>query len=479
MRVTAVGFLTLLLVGPAPARGQAAGPALLFPGEHGPVRLRLEVRAGGRTPEAAWEAFLDRWFDYFDRDGDGSLSAAEAARVCPLPLTGGGRVVPDFNRIDADRDGKGSRAELKAFYRGAGFTPVVVVLLPPTPEDGRLSEEVFRRLDRDGDGKLTKAELARAAALVGEVDEDEDEVLTAAEVLSAAPGAGAPAPQRSEVAVAADAAPADAVLRVWPGDDQQPRLADVRTKAIGEMTGSPGGPFRLRVADGWCRVAPASSEKVTSFQEVRRFYLAQCRAGLGDRPAVGRKELEQDLGVQALAGLFEHADRDGDGKLQLAELDAFLELVGQGVACQTVVTVRDRGRNLFDSLDTDGNGRLDLSELNAAVRLLDGERRPPLTRDRVPRQFRLTAERGVPGTSFGPVTLAGRASRPKPAPAGAPRGPRWFQAMDRNGDGFLSPREFLGPPEVFRRLDVDGDGLISVDEAGRADRERGGTPPGG
>jgi hypothetical protein len=41
--------------------------------------------------------------------------------------------------------------------------------------------------------------------------------------------------------------------------------------------------------------------------------------------------------------------------------------------------------------------------------------------------------------------------------------------MDRNRDGDVSPKEFLGTREQFRRLDADGDGLISLAEAIRAE----------
>ena len=47
-------------------------------------------------------------------------------------------------------------------------------------------------------------------------------------------------------------------------------------------------------------------------------------------------------------------------------------------------------------------------------------------------------------------------------------GPLWFRKMDRNGDGDVSPREFLGTLEDFRKIDTDGDGLIDAQEAAAA-----------
>jgi Ca2+-binding EF-hand superfamily protein len=47
-------------------------------------------------------------------------------------------------------------------------------------------------------------------------------------------------------------------------------------------------------------------------------------------------------------------------------------------------------------------------------------------------------------------------------------GPSWFRKMDRNKDGDVSRREFLGPRAAFEKLDRDHDGLIDAAEAGKA-----------
>jgi hypothetical protein len=70
-----------------------------------------------------------------------------------------------------------------------------------------------------------------------------------------------------------------------------------------------------------------------------------------------------------------------------------------------------------------------------------------------------------PGYTALPVG-SGEDDRPPPEPKA---GPLWFRKMDRNGDGFVSRREFPGSDEMFNRIDTDGDGLISVEEAIKAD----------
>ena len=50
------------------------------------------------------------------------------------------------------------------------------------------------------------------------------------------------------------------------------------------------------------------------------------------------------------------------------------------------------------------------------------------------------------------------------------KGPLWFRKMDLNGDGDVSRTEFPGSPADFDKIDLDHDGLISLEEAEIADK---------
>ena len=95
----------------------------------------------------------------------------------------------------------------------------------------------------------------------------------------------------------------------------------------------------------------------------------------------------------------------------------------------------------------------------------DGDGR--VSADEIPYHFQVTIARGgLPGlTGEAPATPAARSMIKAGGAGGFAAGPDWFQKMDRNHDGDVSRREFLGPRDQFDRLDRDQDGLIDADEA--------------
>jgi Ca2+-binding EF-hand superfamily protein len=224
---------------------------------------------------------------------------------------------------------------------------------------------------------------------------------------------------------------------------------------------------RLRGPQGRWLAALQSRRNLPDVGSAGDFLIAQFKDALGDRRALTRADLEQDPALRGLLEFFSYADRDGHGKLTLAELEDYLKLIELGMKSSVWLTVRDRDLNPFHFLDSDGDGRLSYRELLAGSQLLsrdDGEASLPM-------QFQFSA--GGPAIKvLGGVPIP--AIKPgKSRIARQAKVPAWFKAMDRNGDGVISRSEFLGPRELFKKLDIDGDGVITPEEAENADREHG------
>jgi Ca2+-binding EF-hand superfamily protein len=184
-----------------------------------------------------------------------------------------------------------------------------------------------------------------------------------------------------------------------------------------------------------------------------------------------------------LAEIFERADRNADRVLTRDELRDYqlsqMELMRLGA----VVRMAWESASLWDWLDQNRDGRLSLRELNhAAAESLPREGPKAEALDTTLRSYELILE-WTPGDLrlveqlrelHQPGAAAGSGGGSL-GTAGSPQrrrgeGPIWFDAMDRNQDGDLTPREFLGTPAQFQELDTNQDGLISRAEARAAKR---------
>lgn len=408
---------------------------ILFPNGKEMTRLRVTVTSGGQSPEVAWRAFLNQLFAHFDRDGDGVLSKDEVERVVPL-TTIGGETKPDFARMDADRNGKLSPTEFREFYRAAGFAPVVGIVVPPSVRSLEVAEALFAALDRDGDKTLSVKELKAALDLLRRFDENDDDELSDAELLSGWSG---------------KASEAKSTLRVVPSEGKPDAVIQL-------VAGSP-----IDIPSGRLILAPEASP--TRPLAARELVAEQFTSvgGKADKP-VPKSAVEGVRTARALAAVFDAADRDGDANLTAAELTAFVDLVEAGAKCQVILELRDGGKSLFELFNRDG-ATLTRAELEQAAGF------GPMTRADVVATYRLTYRRRLQASSFAGMPLINLPIVENPAEKQRPKsGPKWFLAMDRNGDGVVTRGEFVGRPERFASLDKDGDGRMTAAEAETASK---------
>ena len=169
------------------------------------------------------------------------------------------------------------------------------------------------------------------------------------------------------------------------------------------------------------------------------------------------------------AALFDTMDADGDGKLYMKEVDEFVDQQTQAARSQMVLSVADQGRAIFAIMDLNRDRHLGVREIRDAVARVsswdrngDGQSAP--TRSPTTTSCRSA---GARSPRVGMSAFAAARMMAAPAAQAPAAGPSWFRKMDRNRDGDISRREFLGPRADFERLDRDHDGLIDAEEAAK------------
>jgi Ca2+-binding EF-hand superfamily protein len=435
------------------------------------------LRVSLNSNQARAEGVTGTLFDRLDTNKDGKLSAGEFARA-PEAL----------RRLDLDADEMLTQEELRTqagnryitkdapgVQRKQAIAGLIELPGPVPPGPGILVDaealrQIVSRYDKNRDGKLTRAEIGLDETAFNKLDANHDGRLDISELINffrgepdleflARPGKLTP-----------NEGPLGSLLREAGKGlgmaDMLPRRAEVfnpakRAMPLASTVRQEGAEtLHFTLADTSFAMFVAETDQ-SRMQNSRGFYLQRFRQA--DTANKGVIDLKQAMQVDFVAELFPLADRNGDGKLTRKELTDFIDMQAGGASASVMLSVSDQGHSLFALLDADGDGRLSLRELRTGWTRLG-----PLARDRagfaredIPRHVEVALGQGQ---------AASRNNMARRTENSA--GPLWFRKMDRNNDGDLSPNEFLGPEEEFRRLDADGDGLISAAEAQADDARR-------
>jgi Ca2+-binding EF-hand superfamily protein len=424
----------------------------------GPFRLQIGRQAIGRT---------DALFDQLDRDKDSQLTRPELAAIA-------GSLRP----LDLDDNEMISDYELEP-YNSPALTAIVTesserrarfTALPPAVElvAGESSLRSARLLlkkydkgrgDQPGrpDNKLSPAEFAIDPDAFASADTNGDDALDTDELRKFL--AGTPVDLTLDVTLAPDASDR-AAIRVG-ADGVMPKGAQLRQLADGDV----------EFAIGQVRLDIHVDDRKAVAEEARRTLEQRFKAADVNKDGYleGKEQATINGPQSPFAGLVEVIDRDNDGKIYLKELLEFTTRQSEAARSRLVVTTADQGRAIFGILDLDRDRRLGAREVMRTVdRVMswdsDGDGR--VSADEIPYHFQVTIARGgLLGVTGEVAATAAARSMVKAGSAVPAVGPDWFQKMDRNHDGDISRREFLGPRDQFDRLDRDQDGLIDPDEA--------------
>jgi Ca2+-binding EF-hand superfamily protein len=451
-----------------------------------PVQLQAEAKQGnplagiygGKRPEPTVEAVSAVLFAFLDTNKDGKLTRDELAATPSILLQ---HDEDDDEMITAREIAPPPKSTPNILAMGMNMggpagSPkstknlVLITRLGETPADlvRRLQAFYGSPPENEAEKKLSRADLGLDAATFAGLDLNKDGVLDGAEL-----SGFTKRPPDVEM-----------VVRVGNTEKSAARL-ELMTAKTSPLAGKAQIKSGLANLDlGRTRLdlicSNSSTYPANRFGGILRDQIvAQFKQA--DKKNQGYLE-EQSIkgGNRLFGGLFKSMDRDGDGKLYESEVIAYFDQMADFQqrarrACVSLVLV-NQSRGLFDALDVDRDGRLSVREMRGAVKLLgrlDTAKKGFLIKTDLPHSYQLTLRRGPAssGGGGGPAAFfdlysSASAADGLPTPTA---GPLWFRKMDRNRDGDVSRREFLGSAEQFRQIDSDHDGLISIEEADRHD----------
>ncbi len=433
----------------------------------GPARLALQPGIAQQST-----VLTDTLFHLLDTDKDGKLSRSELEAVANV-----------LRKFDSDDDDLLTSAEIQnvsaldpnsrrimqlrdanAMQPGAQFQ--IPFVLVPREEPGermkerlKVAQDLLTRFDRNKDGKLSREEIGFPKELFDWMKPGASGLVDKTGVL------------RWLLAMP------DVELTVHLGKDERGDVEVVPTgrQQVPTLPVRKGSPISVSMKLGRVSLNVIRMEQQVFAGNSTQLAMRIFQQFDPDKKGfITAKQLEGRQ-FQPFLTVLQRADRNEDGRFTEKELLEYVDVMSGASGSVTGLLFSDGGQGLFELLDTNRDGRLSVRELRQAwsrLREYDQDGDGKLGKNELPRQVQLSVVKGA-GTNVGVLPPApmvrGRDGMPANPRGTAPAGPLWFRKMDVNGDGDVSPREFLGSPEDFARIDTDGDGLISLEEAIKAD----------
>jgi Ca2+-binding EF-hand superfamily protein len=435
---------------------------------------------GGPGPDPEIDAVSKAIFERLDANKDGKLTKEELAAASTVLLAldeNEDEIVTVRELVPEEKPTNNRMSAMRMMAPSRGSDSAGKSMLLPLAAPGETPADLVERMrkrygantkDKDKNKKLSRKELGLDEATFARLDANKDGVLDAAELA----GFVKRAPDLCVAVRLGKKAAAQSVLELAAVAGRPALLAD-KVQQHDEVA----------LLDlGKTRVELRRNEEKSGGNYLSLFLRPQLSAEFkrADKDKNGYLDAKEAKGNRFLNGLFKTIDRDGDGKLTEKEMLAYFDKVQEiqkraATGCATLV-LRDQSRGLFDLLDANRDGKLSVREMRQAVKLLtslDRQGKGYISRDDIPKSYQMTLRRG-PAESDGfeqqQARVVNRLFNRSSEEPQSTRGPAWFRKMDRNRDGDVSRKEFLFSDEQFRKIDSDGDGLISVEEAEKAGR---------